>query len=83
MVKLRDESNENRVNGIRVNGIPEASDNTADELLTKNFNAINNILDFIGVQSTVISMKRLGQYDMNNHISFGQRNQQTACIEVY
>ena len=51
--------------GIRVEGIPEAENENADERLATDRTEINSLLHYLGVESKITKLSRVGQYDKN------------------
>ena len=51
--------------GIRVKGIPEAENENADKRLATDRTEINSLLHYLGVESMITKLSRVGQYDKN------------------
>ena len=51
--------------GIRVKGIPETENENADKRLATDRTEINLLLHYLGVESKITKLSRVGQYDKN------------------
>ena len=56
---------ETRKLGIRVKGVPEAQNENADKRLATDRTEINSLLHYLGVESKITKLSRVGQYDKN------------------
>ena len=53
------------LNQIRINGIPEAKANSTEELLNAEHNQVDNLIHFLGEQTNVQNIRRLGKQNPN------------------